>query len=103
MPDGAGVALAAVDAARVDLGCAPLTADPGLAAAAAAYSAAMRDAGALTTPSPDGLVVALTATGDDADAVAADWLGGEGAPLLGCDVTSAGAAVVDGWWTLLAT
>jgi hypothetical protein len=103
VPDGAAVVLAAVDAARVDLGCAPLAVDPGLAATAATHSAAMRDADGLTTPSPDGLVVALTAAGADADAIAADWLGGDGAALLGCDVTSAGAAVVDGWWTLLAT
>jgi uncharacterized protein YkwD len=103
VPDGAAVVLATVDAARLDLGCAPLAADPGLATTAAAHSAAMRDAGTLTAPSPEGLAVALTATGADADAVAADWLGGEGAGLLGCDVTSAGAAVVDGWWTLLAT
>jgi uncharacterized protein YkwD len=103
VPDGAAVVLAAVDAARVERGCAPLAVDPGLAATAAAHSAAMRDAGALTAPSPEGLAVALTAAGADADAVAADWLDGDGAAPLGCDLTSAGAAVVDGWWTLLAT
>ena len=97
--DAAAEALALVNAERASLGCGALVADAGLAAAAQAHSAAMSASGVLGL---DGLVGAV-AQGPNAHSVVAGWLADTAASeaLLDCSRTSAGIAVVDGWWTAL--
>ncbi len=90
--------LGLVNAERAAQGCGVLVADAGLAAAAQAHSAAMSGGGLLGL---DGLIGAV-AQGADATSVVGGWLAdSSGAPLLDCSRTSAGIAVVDGWWTAL--
>ena len=87
-----------MNAERAALGCPALMADAGLATAAQARSAAMSASGVLGL---DGLVGAV-AQGADAQSVVTGWLADvAGAPLLDCSTTTAGVAVVDGWWTAL--
>jgi uncharacterized protein YkwD len=97
--DPVSEALALVNAERAALGCGELVANRGLAVAAQAHSATMDASGVLEL---DGLVGAA-AQGVDAESVVAGWLADTdaGALLLDCSRTSAGIAVVDGWWTAL--
>ncbi len=90
--------LGLVNAERAALGCGVLVTDAGLAAAAQAHSAAMSGSGLLGL---DGLVGAV-AQGADATSVVGNWFADSaGAALLDCSRTSAGIAVVGGWWTVL--
>lgn len=90
--------LGLVNGERAALGCGALVADAGLAATAQAHSAAMSGSGLLDL---DGLVGAV-AQGADATSVVGGWFAdSSAAPLLDCARTSAGIAVVDGWWTAL--
>jgi uncharacterized protein YkwD len=91
--------LALVNAERAALGCDALTSDAGLAAAAQAHSATMGATGVLGLDAPVGAV----AQGVDAQSVVGGWLADTtvSAALLDCSRTSAGIAVVDGWWTAL--
>ncbi len=98
VPGAAEKVVAALDAARASSGCAPLTADADLDGSAAAHSAAMAARASLVEPPGAGAVAgALT----DPAAVAAAWLADPAVPLADCSLTTAGVAVVDGWWTLL--
>ena len=100
VPGVADQVLAAVDDARTAAGCAPLVRDAALAGAATGHSTAMRDAAGLLPPAGTGLVAGpLT----DPAAVAVGWLADPALALTDCALTTAGVAVVDGWWTLLAT
>jgi uncharacterized protein YkwD len=97
-PDPAGEVLALVNAERAALGCGALVADAGLAGAAQGHSTAMSASGILGL---NGLAGAV-AQGADAASVVAGWVAdASGAGLLDCARTSAGTAVVDGWWTVL--
>jgi len=90
--------LALVNTERAALGCGALGSDGGLAETAEAHSAAMSGSGLLDL---DGLVGAV-AQGADASSVVSGWISDPaGAPLFDCSRTSAGLAVVDGWWTAL--
>lgn len=97
-PDPAADVLALLNAERAAAGCGALVTDAGLAATAAAHSAAMSGTGVLGL---DGLVGAV-AQGTDATSVVDGWFADSaGDPLLDCSWTSVGVAVVDGWWTAL--
>lgn len=99
---GAGAAvLALVNSARIHHGCDALAAEPDLAGTAATDSLRMATSGALGS-------TGLVGTGSpDAVGIVDGWLAdaGDGARLLDCGLTSAGAAAATGsgstWWTLL--
>jgi uncharacterized protein YkwD len=96
--DPAAEVLALVNAERAALGCAALVADSTLAGAAQGHSTAMSASGILAL---NGLVGAV-AQGADASSIVGGWVAdASGTPLLDCARTSAGIAVVGGWWTAL--
>jgi uncharacterized protein YkwD len=120
-PGAEGEVLALVNAARATAGCAPVSADPGLAAVARAHSADMRDRDFFAHVNPDGLdpFQRATAAGldawaeniafgqPDAAAVMADWMDSSGhrGNILNCDLRTLGVGVAQGaggpWWTQL--
>jgi uncharacterized protein YkwD len=102
--DAEGELLALLDEARA--GCAPLTADGALTAAARAHSAVMRDVGALS-PLEGGPAGSIAQGGTQAGDVLAGWLADPTgrATILDCSRGSVGIGLVEGtdgpWWTLL--
>ena len=105
VPGAEDAVLAAVNAARAELPCAALVADPSLVAAARENSLAMATRGTLAAP--DAGAAAIDQGDPDAASAVAAWLTEPTvkARLLDCGLTSAGAAEVTGdggpWWTLL--
>ena len=114
--------LALVNAERSAAGCAPVTADAGLAAVARAHSADMRDRAFFDHVNPDGLdpferaeAAAQTnaraeniAYGEpDPAAVMTAWMDSSGhrANILDCGLRALGVGVAEGpagpWWTQL--
>ncbi len=112
--------LALVNAERSAAGCAPVTADAGLAAVARAHSLDMRDRGFFDHVNPDGLdpfdraerAGVTNARAEniawgqaDAAAVMASWMDSPGhrANILDCGLATMGVGVVTGtggpWWT----
>ena len=96
-----------MNTARTSAGCSAVTADPDLAALAAAHSTEMRDGDFVAVRSPDGGSpldrgdrTVVVATGTDPTAVADGWLAD--ATLLDCSLTSAGVGTTGGYWTLVA-
>jgi uncharacterized protein YkwD len=120
-PGPEGEVLALVNTGRAAAGCAPVTADPGLAAVARAHSADMRDRDFFSHDNPDGLdpfqraaAAGLHARAEniaigqpDAAAVMADWMSSSGHRdnILDCDLHTLGVGVAQGaggpWWTQL--
>jgi uncharacterized protein YkwD len=116
-----GQVLQLVNAARATAGCAPVSADPGLAAVARAHSADMRDRDFFSHDNPDGLdpfqraaAAGLDARAEniaygqpDAAAVMADWMDSPGhrSNILDCGLGALGVGVATGpggpWWTQL--
>jgi uncharacterized protein YkwD len=110
-----------VNAERATAGCAPLSADSGLAAVARAHSADMRDRDFFSHDNPDGLdpfdraaAAGLDARAEniaygyaDAAEVMAGWMGSRGhrENILDCDLRTLGVGVATGpggpWWTQL--
>ena len=123
IPPGAEAeVLAAVNAARAESGCEPLTHDEGLAAVARAHSADMRDRSFFDHVNPAGLdpfdrAQAAGQTNARAEniamgqptpaAVMAFWMDSSGhrANVLDCSVRTLGVGVAEGpaghWWTQL--
>ena len=114
--------LALVNAERATAGCAPVTADEGLAAVARAHSADMRDRDYFSHDDPDGRdpFDRADAAGvgyaraeniaygqPDAAAVMADWMESPGhrRNILDCGLGRLGVGVAQGsggpWWTQL--
>lgn len=114
--------LALVNVERAAAGCAPVSADAGLATVARAHSADMRDRGYFSHVSPDGLdpfararaaglgharAENIAAGQPDATAVMAAWMTSPGhrANILDCDLRTLGVGVATGsggpWWTQL--
>jgi uncharacterized protein YkwD len=120
-PGPEGQVLALVNAERAAAGCAPVSADPGLAAVARAHSADMRDRHYFSHDNPEGLdpferaaAAGLDARAEniaygqpDAAAVMADWMGSSGhrRNILDCELHTLGVGVAQGaggpWWTQL--
>jgi len=121
-PSAESAVLVLVNAARTAAGCAPVTADPALAAVARAHSADMRDCDYFSHTRPEGLSpfdraeragvdysrAENIAYGQaDAAAVMRAWLESPGhrANILDCDLTKLGVGVAEGpggpWWTQL--
>jgi uncharacterized protein YkwD len=121
-PTAETAVLTLVNEARADAGCAPVTADPALAAVARAHSADMRDRDYFSHTSPEGLspfdraeqagvdysrAENIAVGQPDATAVMEAWLESPGhrANILDCDLTRLGVGVAEGtggpWWTQL--
>jgi uncharacterized protein YkwD len=114
--------LSLVNTERAKAGCAPVTADPALAAVARAHSADMRDRHFFSHTNPDGLdpFARARAAGisyaraeniaygqRDAAAVMAAWMASTGhrQNILNCGLSRLGVGVAEGtggpWWTQL--
>ncbi len=114
--------LALVNTERATAGCAPVSADAGLATVARAHSADMRDRGYFSHVTPEGLdpFARARAAGfgharaeniasgqPDAAAVMAAWMASPGhrQNILDCDLRTLGVGVATGaggpWWTQL--
>ncbi|TFV65843.1 UNVERIFIED_ORG: CAP domain-containing protein [Bacillus sp. AZ43] len=113
--------IALVNAERATAGCAPVSADEGLAGVARAHSADMRDRGFFDHVNPDGLDPfdradrsGVSARAEniawgqrDAAEVMDAWMNSAGhrANILDCGLTRLGVGVVEGsggpWWTQL--
>jgi uncharacterized protein YkwD len=121
-PTAETAVLTLVNEARADADCAPVTADPALAAVARAHSADMRDRDYFSHTSPEGLspfdraeqagvdysrAENIAVGQPDATAVMEAWLESPGhrANILDCDLTRLGVGVAEGtggpWWTQL--
>jgi uncharacterized protein YkwD len=120
-PSSEGRVLALTNAQRAAAGCAPLAADPALAAVARAHSADMRDRHFFSHTNPDGLDpfdraarAGLSARAEniaygqpDPAAVMDAWMNSAGhrANILDCSLTRLGVGVAEGaggpWWTQL--
>jgi len=105
-PGNSDNVLALVNAARAEAGCADLTSDDALAAAAVANSTAMAAQGVLAVLDAAGTGSAIAAGEPDADSVVSAWLADptDQATLLNCTLTTAGVGQAGGdggpWWTL---
>jgi uncharacterized protein YkwD len=120
-PGPEGQVLSLVNAERAKAGCAPLSADSGLAALARAHSADMRDRDFFSHDNPDGLgpfdraaAAGVEARAEniaygyaDAAEVMAGWMSSRGhrENILDCDLRALGVGVATGpggpWWTQL--
>ncbi|MCZ2848437.1 CAP domain-containing protein [Modestobacter sp. VKM Ac-2978] len=121
-PGPEGQVLALVNAERTSAGCAPVSADAGLAAVARAHSADMRDRGYFDHVTPEGLDPSARARAagigyaraeniasgqPDAAAVMAAWMSSPGhrQNILNCQLRTLGVGVATGsggpWWTQL--
>jgi uncharacterized protein YkwD len=119
-PTVEGQVLALVNVERSAAGCAPVTADPDLAAVARAHSADMRDRGYFSHDAPGGVspwdraeaagISTMRAENiaqgqRDAAAVMAAWMKSPGhrENILDCDLRTLGVGVAQGsggpWWT----
>ncbi|WP_308128040.1 CAP domain-containing protein [Modestobacter italicus] len=121
-PGPEGQVLTLVNTERAAAGCAPVSADAGLAAVARAHSADMRDRDFFDHVNPDGVdpfaraeaagvgyarAENIAAGQPDAAAVMADWMASPGhrKNILNCDLRTLGVGVATGpggpWWTQL--
>ncbi|MGY5884811.1 CAP domain-containing protein [Modestobacter lacusdianchii] len=121
-PGPEGQVLALVNTERAAAGCAPVSADAGLAAVARAHSADMRDRDFFDHVNPDGVdpfaraeaagvgyarAENIAAGQPDAAAVMADWMASPGhrKNILNCELRTLGVGVATGsggpWWTQL--